>query len=53
MKIGETAMSCFGCLREATGPKEDSGQLGTARRDHLPITESYVDFERLSEIRKS
>jgi hypothetical protein len=37
----------------ATVPQEDSGQLGTAHRDHLPITKSYVDFERLSEIRKS
>jgi hypothetical protein len=52
MKVDETAMSRFGCLRGATGPKEDSSQLGTTRRDHLSITESDVDFERFIETGK-
>src|SRR4030088_3118353 len=52
LKIPETAMSCFGCFVQATSPDKDSGQLGRAPRDHLPIAESDVDFERFIETGK-
>src|SRR5467141_801188 len=50
LEVGEPATSRFGCFRGATGPNQNNGQLGTAARDHLPIIESDVDFERFTEI---
>src|SRR5262245_55179349 len=47
MKVGENGTSRCYCLLQATSPDEDSSQLDTAPRDHLPITKSDVDFERL------
>src|SRR4029077_3635843 len=52
LKVAETATSCFGCFFQTTFPDEDRGQLGTAPRDQLSITESDVDFERFIEIGK-
>src|SRR5215831_2284956 len=46
MKVREPATRRLYCVLRATSPDENRGQLGTAPRDHLPITKSDVEVER-------